>query len=645
MFIAEVSVKEKMKRKFEICYVLAREGIAFLKYLTFHALAESQGVNIGSSYQGADCAKTFTHFIAESQRQAFLPVMSTTKIFSFLMDGSTDAGNTEVELVLVLYCTKDDVAREIRSCTRYLAVVSPTHSNAGGLIDCLGQALRRLGLEDIRDREQVLGRTGPVLVGGGTDGASVNIGVHNGMKGQLQSAQPWLHWAWCYSHRLELACKDALKSPLFANINEMLLRLYYLYNKSPKKSQELTTIVEELKEVYHFPKGGSLPVRCQGTRWINYKRKAMQRVIDRFGAYISHLAALIEDSSVKACDKARLKGYVQWNQGKILVGCAMYIEILKAPSILSLALQEDQIDIVYGLKQILKSASALQSLAQREPKNWPTVKLVVGRVSDEGGQKFYQGGVLKNFTDDMFTACSRQALSDLQKLDSKMRERLEWTDVKLLRSILVFLDTCSWAVGASSDTSEEMADDMADIRAAVEHIITVFRKPLEAKGACLSSLDDELEEVVQFCRRYLDSQLEDYRKVWFKLHSTHDSRKWPTVLLLSELLFSLPFTNSKVERMFSSLKVIKTDRRTSLQITTLDDLMESNVEGPSPESFSAEQAVNLWWSDRSRRPNETPRNKYKPREGQTEADISDDQDTAEQEFTLNDWDEWFATDD
>ena len=46
------------------------------------------------------------------------------------MDGLTDAGNTEVELVLVLYCCKDDVAREVRSCTRYLAVVKPTHSNA-----------------------------------------------------------------------------------------------------------------------------------------------------------------------------------------------------------------------------------------------------------------------------------------------------------------------------------------------------------------------------------------------------------------------------------------------------------------------------------------------------------------------------------
>ena len=165
----------------------------------------------------------------------------------------------------------------------------------------------------------------------------------------------------------------------------------------------------------------------------------------------------------------------------------------------------------------------------------------------------------------MFTACSRQALSDLQTLDGKMRERLEGTDVKLLHSIVVFVHTCSWVVGSSSDTSEEMADDMANIRAAVEHIITVFRKPLQAKGACLSLLNDELEEAVQFCRRYLDSQLEDYRKVWFKLHSTHDSRKLPTVILLSELLFSLPFTNSKEERMFSSLKVIKTYHRTAFK--------------------------------------------------------------------------------
>ena len=91
---------------------------------------------------------------------------------------------------------------------------------------------------------------------------------------------PWLFWAWCFSHRLELACKDSFTSPLFNEVNEMLLRLYYLYKKSPKKSRELESIAEDLREFFDIPKGGNLPIKCQGTRWINYKRRALQRVID-----------------------------------------------------------------------------------------------------------------------------------------------------------------------------------------------------------------------------------------------------------------------------------------------------------------------------------------------------------------------------
>ena len=236
----------------------------------------------------SDCAKAITHFIAEAQRKQFLDSLSVIRFFSFLMDGSTDAGNKEQELVLVLFCIKDDEAQEIRSCTRYLSVGNPAQTNAEGLIDCLGDALGRLGI-DLHQRDTVMKvQDRSALVGGGTDGASVNIGFHNGMKARMQSTFPW---AWCFSHRLELACKDALTSSLFTEISEMLLRLYYLYSKSPKKSKELAAIGEDLKEVFLFPKGGNLPVRSQGTRWISHKRKALQRVVDRFGAYATHLIA------------------------------------------------------------------------------------------------------------------------------------------------------------------------------------------------------------------------------------------------------------------------------------------------------------------------------------------------------------------
>ena len=62
----------------------------------------------------------------------------------------------------------------------------------------------------------------------GTVGASANIAVA-GMKGLVEKELPWVFWMWCLAHRLELAVQDALKHTTFDRIEEMLLRLYYLY--------------------------------------------------------------------------------------------------------------------------------------------------------------------------------------------------------------------------------------------------------------------------------------------------------------------------------------------------------------------------------------------------------------------------------
>ena len=243
---------------------------------------------------------------------------------------------------------------------------------ADGLVRCLGSSLHELGIENALDQASVLGADGsrPILVGGGTDGASVNIAKQNGMKAKMQREIPWLFWAWCYAHRLELACADALISPLFKELSEMLLRLYHIYANSPKKSRELhvAEIVTDLKEVFSFPDSGDAPVRSQGSCWIAHKRKALQRVVDQFGAYIGHLSALVADHSVNGSDRARLKGYLKkWSQSKFLVGAALYVDVLKAPSLLSLSLQENDLDVVMGIKHILKSVKALKNAAQQDP--------------------------------------------------------------------------------------------------------------------------------------------------------------------------------------------------------------------------------------------------------------------------------------
>ena len=141
---------------------------------------------------------------------------------------------------------------------------------------------------------------------------SLNIGQHYSMRTKLQGASlEWLFWAWCYAHYLELASKNGIASRLFKKIQELLLRLYYIYEKSPKKTREIASIVDDLKEAFDFPGRGNVLIRSQGTCWINHKRRACQRMTDWYGAYMymSHHIVLSEDTSVKSKDRARLKGY------------------------------------------------------------------------------------------------------------------------------------------------------------------------------------------------------------------------------------------------------------------------------------------------------------------------------------------------
>ena len=71
------------------------------------------------------------------------------------------------------------------------------------------------------------------------------------------------------------------------------------------------------------------------------------------------------------------------------------MDILKPPSLLSLTLQDDKLDLVLGIKYILKTIKSLKALAGQDPLQWPTVKLVSSRIKDEDGSKQYQGALLQ----------------------------------------------------------------------------------------------------------------------------------------------------------------------------------------------------------------------------------------------------------
>ena len=66
----------------------------------------------------------------------------------------------------------------------------------------------------------------------GCDGTNANI-AEGGLKGCFYHEIPCIFMFWCMAHRLELSVKDALITTFFSTIDDLLLRMYYMYNKSP----------------------------------------------------------------------------------------------------------------------------------------------------------------------------------------------------------------------------------------------------------------------------------------------------------------------------------------------------------------------------------------------------------------------------
>ncbi len=71
-----------------------------------------------------------------------------------------------------------------------------------------------------------------------------------------------------------------------------------------------------------------------------------------------------------------------------------------------------------------------------------------------------------------------------------------------------------------------------------------------AVGTNLATIRDEVEEAVEYARKNLSIRSETCQTIWYKLHEAPDARKSPNVLILAELILSLPFSNGKVERIF-----------------------------------------------------------------------------------------------
>ena len=383
------------------------------------------------------------------------------------------------------------------------------------------------------------------LIGFGCDGANANMG-DRGLKGFLKEAVPWVVVCWCLAHRLELSLKNALKNTFFTVMDELLLQVYFLYEKSPKKCRELEEVVEELKgclQPTEMPKkGGTRPLRACGTQFVAHKVAALGRLIDRFGAYLSHLTVMIDDRSIKAVDRQKLKGYLlKWQNSKILLGCAFFHDLLKPSAILCKVLQEDELCVVRAIESVLKTKKSMDKMKATRFEELPTVKKVLGHVQKQDRIVTYQAADLK-MHDQALVFMKNHYVEWVEAVVSSLIDRLkiQAPELQLLTHAVTILSTHGW----------ERYEALFGY-AALDAICQWFHVPLERAGTDCSEVQEEWDDMVEYAKQYLNLVQEDYKVVFWKLFNAVDAKKWSNILAVVELLFCNPIANGQVERVSS----------------------------------------------------------------------------------------------
>ena len=94
----------------------------------------------------------------------------------------------------------------------------------------------------------------------------------------------------------------------------------------------------------------------------------------------------------------------------------------------------------------------------------------------------------------------------------------------------------------------------------------------------------------------------NYLDVWSGVFTSNELPK-ECVLHIIELLLITPFSNAKLERMFSTMARVKTDWRNRPGRDRLEESLRISQEGTSIDDFCPDAAIELWFHAKVRRLN------------------------------------------
>ena len=152
------------------------------------------------------------------EREAISKTVKKTRFASLVVDGATDSAVMEQDIVFVRICNAGQVT------VSFVGIENTPKADAAGVTASIVRAVESGLSIDMADFHKK-------FVAIATDGASVMTGKRAGVVALLKGSQPSLVGIHCFAHRLELACRDVMKShPSYQELEKFLLDIYLFYH-------------------------------------------------------------------------------------------------------------------------------------------------------------------------------------------------------------------------------------------------------------------------------------------------------------------------------------------------------------------------------------------------------------------------------
>ena len=503
--------------------------------------------DIGHTYRTDRSAALFVKHISQVETANTAGHIGKSKFVSFTIDGSTDLTGEELESICVRYVNDGKII------DKFLHVGSPNSGSSSDIYDYLEHTFSDV-CPDINGRK---------IVGICTDGASNMTGRISGLctlfKNRHNDEIVSIH---CLCHRLELAFKDSMKKyAVFQKMNTLLLGLYYLYKKSPKQKKMLEKAFESHGKRVNSPR------RVGGTRWVSHLYEAINIFIGSYPVFMDEL-----DTASHINPKA--EGLAKLGRSlNVLHFILILREFIVPLKRLSLSLQKrDQAlsDTIVTIKAMMDVLPIMLDDINQDAANVLETKMYKGVTLTQKGQP--PSPELRRGVADTLLACIEKRFPDISDNDV-----LKATGLTMLSS---------WPLESQMRGFGEL-----HVRNAYQH----FRESLLHAG--VQGSEGEIITEFRLMRSALYHLYGDslQKTTWPEVH-THLSRQegYDNILILSDLLRTLPPTSVANEVLFSHLKLMKTQRRGRLGNKALNDQLVVKLSTGDIGSFDASSAIKSW---------------------------------------------------